>query len=446
MTRKIICTGAIAIVLAATIGLSWLLLTPRWVYQVSVEGQSVGVVRTLKEYEQIIEDIQSKAEARWGCDLIMNEEITATRVRLWSPELTPEEIRARLEAIATYQTRGWAIVVNGATVAIVDREGTARDILEEVQTQYISQAKNSKLVSVSLQEDVCLEGVAVTPDVVMDKQSVLTLLACGGGEKRTYVVKSGDTLSGISRSNNVPLVAIREANAITGDTIQIGQILNLETNQALLHVKTVETVSATELIARAVKYKVNPDSSVRGDTVVESGADGKRSVEYEVVSINGSEVSRKKIAAVVTKEPQAKIIMTGIGYWPARPKGIFRFPVNGGNISSLFGAYRDHGSHLGLDIANPRGTPVYAAASGTITAKTRNSSYGMFIAIKHANGYSTLYAHLSQFASTVRVGGSVVRGQLIGRVGNSGRSTGPHLHWEVRRNGAPLNPLNFFGN
>ncbi|MDD2283398.1 MAG: M23 family metallopeptidase, partial [Eubacteriales bacterium] len=71
---------------------------------------------------------------------------------------------------------------------------------------------------------------------------------------------------------------------------------------------------------------------------------------------------------------------------------------------------------------------------------------GRYIVLQHANGYSTLYAHLSEFASSLRVGSSVVRGQVIGRVGNSGRSSGPHLHWEVRRYGEALNPLNFFGN
>lgn len=446
MARKILCTGAILLVIALFAGSAWLLLTPRWVYQVSVEGSPVGMVKSLEEYKQIIEDIQSRAEKQWECDLIMNEEIAATRVRMWSPQLSPASVRAGIEAAATYQTKGWAIVINGDTAAIVDREQTAKDILEEVKARYLSQNKNCSLVSVNLQEAVSIESAAVTPDSLMDKEAVLAMLVCGQEEITSYVVQRGDTLSGISRSHNVSLATLRDANAIAGDTIQVGQVLSLQSSKALLHVKTVEEVAVTETIARAVKYKANPDKTVRADKVAEAGSDGKRAVTYRVVKVNGNEISRKQVAAEVTKEPQAKVIMTGIGYWPTRPKGMFRFPVNGGTISSRFGEPRSYGPHRGVDIANPRGTPIYAAASGTVTAKTRGSSYGRYIVIQHANGYSTLYAHLSEFAGSLRVGSSVVRGQVIGRVGNSGRSSGPHLHWEVRRYGEALNPLNFFGN
>ncbi|MDD4078194.1 MAG: M23 family metallopeptidase [Eubacteriales bacterium] len=446
MARKSLWAGAILLVIALFAGSAWLLLTPRWVYQVSVEGSPVGMVKNLEEYKQIIEEIQSRAEERWDCDLVMNEKVAATRVRMWSPQLSPASVRAGIEAAATYKTKGWAIVINGDTVAIVDREQTAKDILEEVKAQYLSQDKNCSLVSVDLQEAVSIESTAVTPDVLMDKEAVLATLVCGREEIKAYVVKRGDTLSGISRSHSVPVDTLRDANAIEGDAIHVGQVLSLQTSKALLHVKTVEEVAATETIARSIKYKANPDKSVRADQVVDAGSDGSRQVIYQVVKVNGNEIKRKQINATVTKEPQAKVIMTGIGYWPARPTGMFRFPVNGGRISSRFGERRSYGPHRGVDIANPRGTPIHAAASGTVTAKTRGSSYGRYIVLQHANGYSTLYAHLSEFASSLRVGSSVVRGQVIGRVGNSGRSSGPHLHWEVRRYGEALNPLNFFGN
>lgn len=446
MARKFLCSGAILLVIALFAGSAWLLLTPRWVYQVSVEGRPVGMVRSLEEYKQIIEDIQSRAEEQWDCDLVMNEEITAARVRSWAPQLSPASVQAGIEAAATYQTKGWAIVINGDTVAIVDREQTAKDILDEVKARYLSQDNNCSLISVNLQEAVGIESTAVTPDALMDKEAVLAMLVCGQEEIKSYVVKRGDTLSGISRAQNVSLSTLRDANAIEGDAIQVGQVLSLQTSKALLHVKTVEEVSVSEIIARPVKYKANPDNSVRGDTVVDTGADGRREVIYQVVKVNGNEISRRQVAAKVTKEPQAKVILTGIGYWPALPTGMFRFPVNGGTISSRFGERRSYGPHRGVDIANPRGTPIFAAANGTITVRTRGSSYGRYIVIQHANGYSTLYAHLSEFAGSLRVGSSVVRGQVIGWVGNSGRSTGSHLHWEVRRCNQALNPLNFFGN
>lgn len=444
MAKKLIGAGTIILVTVLVVGSAWQLLTPRWVYQVSIAGDPVGTVASLDEYVQLLNDIQTRAEGQWGCDLVMNEEVTADRVRLWSPQLSPASVRAGIVAAATYETKGWAIIVNGDTVAIVNREQTAKDILEEMKAHYLSKEKNCTLVSASLQENVSLERIPVSPTLLSEKAAVLEKLIGGREESKAYVVKKGDTLAGISRANNVPLAALREANALSGDTLQVGQVLSLQSDKALLHVKTVEDILTTETISRPVKYKINPDKSVRGDTVTDWGADGRREVTRQVVKINGTEISRQIVGSQVTKEPAAKTILTGIGYWPARPTGIFRFPLNSGVITSVFGAPRAGGPHRGLDIGISRGTPVYTAASGTVTVKTRSNSYGRYIVIQHVDGYSTLYAHLSEFAPNLRVGGSVVRGQFIGRVGSSGYSTGPHLHWEVRRYGQALNPLNFF--
>jgi murein DD-endopeptidase MepM/ murein hydrolase activator NlpD len=124
---------------------------------------------------------------------------------------------------------------------------------------------------------------------------------------------------------------------------------------------------------------------------------------------------------------------------------MFRFPLNQGRISSPFGN-RKSGFHRGVDIATARGTPIYAAASGTVRTRGYSSSYGYYIVLEHSDGYSTLYAHVSSIADSVRVGKQVVRGQVIAWVGSTGFSTGPHLHWEVSRHGQLVNPMNFFGN
>jgi len=136
--------------------------------------------------------------------------------------------------------------------------------------------------------------------------------------------------------------------------------------------------------------------------------------------------------------------MTGIGYWPARPTGMFRFPLNSGKITSKFGVVRPTGPHRGVDIAAPKGTPIYAAADGIVRTRAYSKSYGYYVELEHSDGYSTLYAHVSRIDSSVQVGKKVVRGQVIAWVGSTGFSTGPHLHWEVRRYDNLLNPMNFF--
>ena len=98
--------------------------------------------------------------------------------------------------------------------------------------------------------------------------------------------------------------------------------------------------------------------------------------------------------------------------------------------------------HRGTDFAASIGTPILAAGDGTIARAGPYSSYGNYIRIRHGNGYETAYAHLSRFARGVRAGVAVRQGQVIGYVGNTGRSTGPHLHYEVLRRGQQVNPMN----
>lgn len=115
----------------------------------------------------------------------------------------------------------------------------------------------------------------------------------------------------------------------------------------------------------------------------------------------------------------------------------FKKPLEGGVISSRYG-WRSMGYHYGLDIAAPTGTSLYASESGVVTYSAWSGNYGYLVKIQHAGGYETYYAHCSKlFAS---VGDEVAKGDKIANVGSTGRSTGPHVHFEIRYNGKTLDP------
>ena len=127
-------------------------------------------------------------------------------------------------------------------------------------------------------------------------------------------------------------------------------------------------------------------------------------------------------------------------------KFLLRTPVDGARLSSRFGMRRHPilgytRMHKGVDFAAPSGTPIYAAGNGKVTKAGRNGGYGNYVEIRHNGEYSTAYAHLSRFAKGMSPGQRVSQGQVIGYVGTTGRSTGPHLHFEVRRQGSQINPL-----
>lgn len=127
-------------------------------------------------------------------------------------------------------------------------------------------------------------------------------------------------------------------------------------------------------------------------------------------------------------------------------KFLMKTPINGARLSSRFGKRRHPISgytrlHKGTDFAAPTGTPIYAAGNGVVERASRYGGYGHYIRIRHTQGYKTAYAHLSRYARGVKSGRRVKQGQIIGYVGSTGASTGPHLHYEVYKNGKAVDAM-----
>lgn len=132
---------------------------------------------------------------------------------------------------------------------------------------------------------------------------------------------------------------------------------------------------------------------------------------------------------------------------PSNPSnGEWGRPCSWRKLTSPFG-YRTHPTtgewkfHNGVDLANDYGTPIYAVRSGTVTVATYGSTYGYYVTINHGDGFSSLYAHMTTYK--VKKGDYVEKGQLIGYMGSTGRSTGPHLHFSIFYNGSAVNPMNY---
>lgn len=128
-----------------------------------------------------------------------------------------------------------------------------------------------------------------------------------------------------------------------------------------------------------------------------------------------------------SRPPAAATVPSG---WPV--------PAGRASISSSFGAPRGSSSHQGLDLTAPQGTPVVATADGRVTFAGRSGSYGRLVVVDHGGGWETRYAHLHRIA--VDAGDRIRRGGRLGTVGHSGNASGDHLHYEVRRNGVPVDP------
>ena len=126
-------------------------------------------------------------------------------------------------------------------------------------------------------------------------------------------------------------------------------------------------------------------------------------------------------------------------------KSLMKTPINGSKLSSGFGMRKHPISgydklHKGVDFAAPSGTPIFAAGNGVIEFISNNGGYGKYIRIRHDSTYKTAYAHMKNFKKGLYKGARVKQGDVIGYVGSTGKSTGPHLHYEIIKNGNQINP------
>lgn len=224
---------------------------------------------------------------------------------------------------------------------------------------------------------------------------------------------------------------------------------DIEYLSKVLTICSVVTKTVTEVIPCGTT-KV-PDSSkyIGYESVTYSGQSGTQQVTYNIYYRNGVEVKRDAVNAVVTSQPVDRKVSYGTKALSAGPNGtdggdaVYFWPcarVSNSYISAYWG---DGRGHKAIDICGPEGTPIYAGEAGVVTEAGYMGSYGNYVTISHGNGYSTLYAHCS--ALFVSVGQKVVRGEHIAAMGSTGNSTGSHVHFEVRVNGARIDPAPYLG-
>ena len=208
----------------------------------------------------------------------------------------------------------------------------------------------------------------------------------------------------------------------------------------LLLVETVEEVTYTQAIPSPTQEQ-ETDSLILGETAtLEEGTEGQEARTDRITYRCGVEVSRETLSSETLTEATPTIVGVGTAQGVDAAQGRFIWPTTG-QITSPFGTRYIFGSysfHSGTDIANSTGTPLYAAASGTVTWSGAKGTYGYLVKVDHGNGFVTYYAHCSQLL--VSEGDWVEQGHTIALMGSTGRSTGPHCHFEIRWQDEPLDP------
>lgn len=286
-------------------------------------------------------------------------------------------------------------------------------------------------------EEISVTPTAVNASQISNVQTALEEITKETEEKTIYTVEAGDTLSQIASKYGLTTSALCDLNeGLSVDSIiGIGDRLVVTVPTPELSVKVFEEMTYEESYNAETQY-IDDDTMYQGQySVIQEGTEGYREVVAVVQYENNAEVSRDIIKETLLVESVPRILRRGTQTPPTYVK-----PIAGGYLTSGFGP-RWGTTHKGIDWGVPVGTSVKASSAGVVVRAGWFSGYGICVDIQHPNGTMTRYGHLSK--ALVSVGQTVSQNQQVALSGNTGQSTGPHLHFEIRINGTPVNPLSY---
>ena len=264
--------------------------------------------------------------------------------------------------------------------------------------------------------------------------------------EQTYTIQEGDSPSLVADKVGIPTQTLIDLNPEVTQTMLVGDTLIISHEQPFLQTQMVRTVTEEREIPYTTETEVDHNKESTYEEVVQEGQNGLEEVVSQITYINGYETERTVLSYTELQQPVTEQRLRGTKERPTwLPTGSFRWPVSG-SLTSRFGGRKSPGgigstNHKGIDIANRRGTPIYAADGGTVIYAGWMRGYGYLVQISHGNGVVTYYGHNSSL--TVSVGQHVYKGQQIAKMGSTGNSTGNHCHFEIRVNGVAKNPLNY---
>ncbi len=278
------------------------------------------------------------------------------------------------------------------------------------------------------------QTLLILPAAVEDQSAATEKAPSAVAEQRgpvEYEVAPGDTVSTIAERFGISAETVLWANSLSNvNLLKIGQTLLILPTDGLVHT----VVKGDTLLSIALRYGVDTESILGYPANDVRNADSL-SIGQELVIPGGKMPSTRTAAASSSRGgTRAADTASPAPAQVAPPSGNFAWPV-GGRITQYFNA-----SHDAIDLAAPLGTPVVATDGGVVVDLQQLTwGLGWYVTINHGNGYTSTYSHLGSFG--VSAGQRVSQGQVVGRIGMTGLTTGPHLHFIVRRNGVPVNPL-----
>jgi len=417
--------------------------------RVEYDGLDLGYIKNESVYDDAVAGIEDRIigiENRYNFSatpIYKISHVTASKI-----QNTDQFVDTFLSAVLGDEVdEAIGVYIDGKFLLAVTEQEQLKTFMNTLLEPYHSDDENAV---VGFLNDVTFEsGIYPIVNIKTYDEAVAIL-----GQEDTTTVKytcvKNDTVATIATKNGLTEEALLQYNPEIESKIVKGKVLTLTLPEPFLPVKISIRTTYTETIPYDTTIKYS-SSLYEGQTeITTSGRNGSQEVVADIIYVNGVEVSRDIISTTVTKEARNAVKKVGTKAVPKTAPSIedfngvtvtgkFMWPVDGGHITCGWLGYP---GHYGLDIGAAKGTNIYASDGGIVVyVHYGKTSYGYEIVIDHGNGYETRYGHCSKIL--VEVGDKVEKGDVIGLVGSTGNSTGPHLHFEIIKDGNRINPKPF---
>ncbi|MCL2747101.1 MAG: peptidoglycan DD-metalloendopeptidase family protein [Oscillospiraceae bacterium] len=424
--------------------------------EVMLGGQSVGFVTSTSQFTNAIEEVSRRASEILNYPYLPNPDVTfnytvVDRTSVFNQSEVEDQLFSQISDIKKLDL----LIVDGAVLsATSDREGLQKILDGLLAVRSLS----GKMDSVAFVQDVELSQQWVAASMERPLNEIAAMLTATT-QARYDRVGGEEELADVARRNGMNEEALLALNAGPSNLPEplrlssrlpaaddLPNRLLVKRAAPFLTVESRAGAQYEEEIPFETIY-VDDNSLYKGESKVRvTGEAGVSLVSVDLLYRDGAMLSCEETRRVITEEAVDEVIAVGTKERPKKvSSGSFIRPSRG-RVSSRFGYRSISGgsrNHQGIDFAGSTGDPIVAADGGKVTFAGYRGGYGLSVTIQHANGYSTVYGHCSKLL--VSTGQAVAKGEKIAKVGNTGQSTGPHLHFEIRINGTAVNPAKYIG-
>jgi len=421
-----------------------------YVYVVFLNDREVGVVEDAKNIEEFVLDLTDRCGELYGMRMEPGDKIALHKEFRPDCKPQPDTVRTAIRNHISFRTEAFMLKINGIPLVPVSSEEDLELVIDSLKASYSHDGGGVKVIDAFIIEDLELEACSVDPDKVLSPEVVAALLVEDQPAEplQAELLPSSawrgsfDSRQSNSLSN---LDAFFSAAPDTPPEIEVQSL-----NKAEVHVKTLEEVIVFEEIPFSAEIVYDEEMWIVQSKITTPGQEGIKEIVYHITRKNGVETERTKVSERIIEEPVTQVVAHGTAKVPSVGSGQFVWPVEGGGEVTPGRGFSTY--HTGIDIHAPAGTSVLAADSGVVWFSGRGGSQGNYLILYHGS-FWTLYLHNSE--NLASKGDSVNQGDVIARVGSTGRSSGPHLHFEVRLDDGsgewhtyyqhkPIDPLRFF--